>query len=206
MAVAVKPGPVDLYRPKADQPEIVNVPSMQFLMIDGAGDPNQSKDFQHTIEALYSVAYGLKFMLKKRDSIEFRVAPLEGLWWAPDMTVFNLEQKDAYHWTMMISLPDKVTRDAFKQARDEARRKRPSQALERMRLEKFHEGECAQVMHIGPYSAEGPTIARLHAFIHDHGYTFDGTKQKHHEIYLGDPRRAAPEKLKTVIRQPFSRR
>lgn len=206
MAVAIKAGHADLYRPKANQPEIVNVPDMQFVMIDGAGDPNQSTDYQQTIEALYSVAYGLKFMLKKRDGIEFRVAPLEGLWWALDMTVFNLEQKDAYHWTMMISLPDEVTLDAFKQARDEARRRRPSQALERVRLARFHEGQCAQVMHIGPYSTEGPTIARLHAFIREHGYTFDGTKQKHHEIYLGDPRRAAPEKLKTVIRQPFSRR
>ena len=204
MAVAQHPKPANLYRPSSTEPEIVDAPVALFLMADGKGDPNNSKDFEHAIQALYSCAYGLKFLLRKR-GIEFRVAPLEGLWWAPDMRVFSLEKKGAYHWTLMITVPDQVTGADLEEVREQVRRKRPSEALEHVRLIRFHEGLSAQVMHVGPYATEGPTVARLHAFIHEHGYTFDGIRQKHHEIYLGDPRRAAPERLKTVIRQPIMR-
>ena len=204
MAVSTRPKPADLYRAGAAEPVIVDVPAQLFAMVDGEGNPNESKDFQDAIGALYSAAYGLKFALKKQ-GVEYRVPPLEGLWWAPDMRVFNLERKSAYRWTVMIALPDDTTPKAFEEVRAAARRRRPSPALERMRLAEFREGRAAQVMHVGPYATEGTTIARLHAFIRDHGYTFDGTRQKHHEIYLGDPRRAAPDKLKTIIRQPIGR-
>ena len=203
MAVLNRTKPADLYRASATEPAIVDVPAQVFTMVDGKGNPNASQDFQDAIGALYSAAYGLKFALKKQ-GVEYHVPPLEGLWWAPDMRVFNLERKGAYHWTVMIALPEGVTVKAFEEVRAKARERKPSQALERMRLAEFREGLAAQIMHVGPYATEAPTIAKLHAFIRDHGYKFDGTRQKHHEIYLGDPRRAAPEKLKTVIRQPIS--
>lgn len=202
MAIAGKPKLSDVLRPKATEPEIVDVPPALFVMVDGEGDPNRSTEFQESIGALYSIAYGLKFLLKKT-GVEYRVSPLEGLWWAPDMKVFNLERKAAYRWTLMIALPDQVSAREFEEVRHDARKRHPSAALEQARLERFHEGVAAQIMHIGPYATEGTTIARLHAFIADHGYTFNGLVQKHHEIYLGDPRRAAPEKLKTIIRQPI---
>jgi hypothetical protein len=131
--------------------------------------------------------------------------PLEGLWWTPDMSEFSLEDKDRWLWTMIIAQPPEVTTAIFEQARTQAQRKKSSPALARLRLEEFHEGLAAQIMHLGPYAAEGPTIARLHAFIHEQGYAFDGRQQKHHEIYLSDPGRTAPEKIKTVIRQPMTR-
>lgn len=194
--------PADLYRPPAE-PEILDVPAMQFLMVDGAGDPNSATEYQEAIQALYGAAYGLKFMLKKAGRADFHVSPLEGLWWAPDMRAFAAGAKHEWRWTAMIMVPDDVTAKDFEHAREDLRRKRPSPAVEKLRLERFHEGAAAQVMHVGPYSAEAPTIERLHAFIHERGFTFDGRRQKHHEIYLGDPRRAKPEKLRTVIRQPF---
>ena len=197
--------PVDLYRPPATEPQIVDVPAMQFLMVDGAGDPNTATEYRRAIEALYGVAYGLKFMLKKQHRHDFHVSPLEGLWWAPDMKTFGKGAKGDWRWTAMIMVPDEVSRTDFVQAREELRRKRPSPAVEKLRLERFHEGAAAQVMHIGPYSAEAPTIERLHAFIYERGFSFDGRRQKHHEIYLGDPRRAKPAKLRTVIRQAFVR-
>ena len=204
MAVLTRLKPADLYRTSATEPAIVDVPAQVFAMVDGKGNPNVSQEFQDAIGALYSAAYGLKFALKKL-GVEYRVPPLEGLWWAPDMRAFNLERKGDYHWTLMIAMPEGTTVKAFEDVRAKTRQRKPSQALERMRLAEFREGLAAQVMHVGPYATEATTIAKLHAFIHDHGYTFDGTRQKHHEIYLGDPRRASPDKLKTVIRQPISR-
>ena len=183
---------------------MVDVPEMAFLMVDGAGDPNTSPDYREVIEALYGVAYTLKFLLKKEQGLDYTVMPLEGLWWTPDMREFRAEGKGQWLWTMMIMQPDEVTPALFERAREQVRRKKPSPALERMRLERFHEGLAAQVMHVGPYAAEGPTIARVHAFLRERGYAFDGRLQKHHEIYLSDPRRAAPEKMRTVVRQPAS--
>jgi len=119
------------------------------------------------------------------------------------MTTFSTGGKGKWRWTAMIMVPDEVTADDFERARADLRRKRPSEAVEHLRLETFHEGTAAQIMHVGPYSTEGPTIDRLHNFIHDHRFTFDGRRQKHHEIYLGDPRRAKPERLRTVIRQAY---
>lgn len=194
-----------LYNPSAKDIAVVDVPAMRCLMIDGMGNPNTSQEYQQAVEALYGVAYALKFLLKKDQGADYTVMPLEGLWWAPDMAEFSAERKEAWQWTMLIAQPEAVTEALFERAREQVRRKKDSPALAKMRLETFHEGLAAQVMYIGPYAAEGPTIARLHAFIHGQGCTFDGRRQKHHEIYLSDPRRAAPDKLKTVIRQPMAR-
>lgn len=187
-------------------PELVRVPELAFLMIDGHGDPNTSTEYREAIQALYTVSYTLKFGLKKELGLTYRVGPLEGLWWADDMTLFEIGRKADWHWTAMIAQPDAVTAEWFERVRNEIRDKKQVPALERAGLERFEEGIAAQVLYLGPYSDEGPTIARLHRFIHELGYTFDGRHQKHHEIYLGDPRRSAPEKLRTIIRQPIAGR
>ncbi len=194
-----------LYNPSAKEVVVVNVPDMQFLMVDGEGNPNTSQEYQEAVEALYAVAYALKFLLKKEQGVDYVVMPLEGLWWTPDMREFSLEHKENWLWTMMIAQPEEVTAALFERMRAQVQRKKSSPALAKMRLEPFHEGLAAQIMHLGPFAAEGPTIARLHTFIREQGYAFDGTEQKHHEIYLSDPRRAAPEKMRTVIRQSVTR-
>lgn len=185
-------------------PELVRVPEITFLMVDGHGDPNTAVEYRDAIGALYGLSYTLKFGVKRELGLTYRVAPLEGLWWADDMTEFSIGRKADWHWTAMIAQPDIVTPEHFERAREEVRRKKGSPALERARLARFVEGLAGQVLYLGPYSDEGPTIERLHAFIHDAGYTFDGRREKHHELYLGDPRRSAPEKLRTIIRQPVA--
>ena len=193
-----------LYQPSAKKCELLDVPSMPFLMIDGSGDPNSSQDYQDAIQALYSVSYTLKFGLKKSGGPEFRVMPLESLWWSDASGSLDPETpKTAWSWTAMIRQPDFATDTTIEDAKRQAGARRPLPALARMRFERFEEGLSAQVMHIGPYSAERPTIEMLHAFIAEQDCEFAG---KHHEIYLGDPRRAAPEKLKTVVRQPVRRK
>lgn len=182
---------------------LVDVPKLQFAMIDGKGDPNTSEEYRHAIEWLYSVTYPLKFMSKKELGKDYGVAPLEGLWWADDMSSFLTGDKHLWSWTMMIMQPDWITGEMFKAVLDKARAKL-GEPPESLRLQFFHEGTAVQIMHIGPYSAEGPTILRLHEeFLPANGLVENG---KHHEIYLGDPRKAAPEKLRTVIRQPVRKR
>lgn len=193
-----------LYKASAREPEIVRVPEIGFVMIDGHGDPNTSTEYADAIQTLYSLSYTLKFTLNKELGLQYRVAPLEGLWWADDMVEFSQERKGDWSWTMMIAQPDEVTADRFEGAREEVGRKKDLPALPKARLERLEEGPSAQILFIGPYSDEGPTIARLHAFIREHGYSFEGSRQKHHEIYLSDPRRSAPEKWRTIIRQPFT--
>jgi hypothetical protein len=190
-----------LYNPPSKAPVMLEVPPMNFLAIDGKGAPD-GPDAVAAIEALYPVAYTLKFTVKKTQAIDYPVMPLEGLWWADDMSRFSEDDKAAWKWTYMIMQPELITADMVKKAVEEVRRKKNPPALGKMRFEKFDEGTSAQIMYTGPYSAEGPTIRMLHDFIHGKGLVFDGLKQKHHEIYLSDPRRTAPEKLKTVIRQP----
>ena len=194
-----------LYNPSVKEVVVVDVPGMQFLMIDGAGNPNTSQEYQEAVAALYGVAYTLKFLLKKEQGVDYPVMPLEGLWWTKDMREFSIDHKEIWQWTMMIMQPEEVTEALFERALAQVQHKSDSPALAKMRLEHFHEGLTAQIMHLGPFAAEGPTIARLHAFIREQGYGFDGIRQKHHEIYLSDPRRAAPEKMRTVIRQPVIR-
>jgi hypothetical protein len=186
-------------------PAFIDVPAMNFLMVNGTGNPNTSADYRDVVQALYSVAYTLKFKVKKEMSIDYPVMALEGLWWTEDMCLFSEENKEAWLWTMMISTPDFITAELVEAAKAEAGRKKPLVALPRLHFEPFTEGLSAQLMHIGSYSAEAENIRRLHAFIHANGYSFEGLAQKHHEIYLSDPRRAAPEKLKTIIRQSVKR-
>lgn len=175
---------------------------MNFLMIDGEGDPNTAKSYGEAIEALYPISYALKFMAKKGDlGIDYGVMPLEGLWWADDMSAFSVGNKDAWKWTMMIMQPEFITPGMVEAAMQEVKRKKNPVALPLVRLEAFKEGKAVQILHIGPFSAEGPTIEMVHAFIENNGSTRTG---KHHEIYLSDIRRAAPEKWRTIIRQPMS--
>ena len=191
----------EFYNPSKAKVSFVNVPVMNFLMIDGQGDPNTAKSYAEAIEALYAVSYTLKFMVKKgKMAIDYGVMPLEGLWWVEDMRVFDPEKKDDWLWTSMIMQPDFITNEMVKEAKDKVRQKKNPKALPLMRFESFKEGPCAQIMHIGPFSEEGPNIARIHDAIKEGGYVRRG---KHHEIYLSDFRRAAPEKLKTVVRQPY---
>lgn len=202
MATALMTPIGQLMKPSAGRPEIVEVPELHFLMIDGRGVPEASHDFQDAIGALYPLAYGAKFALK-RSGIETRVMPLEALWWTSRTGAFVPEERGKWRWTAMIMQPDAVTAELIESVRADAMRKKPNPILAKVELKAFEEGLCAQVMHIGPYSAEKPTIEKLHAFIASEGYRLAG---KHHEIYLGDPRRAAPEKLRTIVRQPIARR
>ena len=189
-----------LYQPSAKEVVEVIVPSMNFLMVDGAGDPNTSPDYQLAIEALYATAYAIKFMVKKGPAaLDYGVMPLEGLWWADDMTAFNVEDKSDWKWTMMIMQPPVVTADMVAAA-SEASKKKGVSAVSRLRFEGFEEGRCAQILHVGPFSAEGPTVARVHEYIDAHG----GRRGKHHEIYLSDIRKADPANWKTIIRQPMN--
>jgi len=189
-----------LYLVSPKEPVLVEVPAMNFLMVDGVGDPNTSAAYAEAVEALFSVSYAVKFMVKKGPSaIDYGVLPLEGLWWADDMSVFATGHKSAWKWTAMIMQPPFITRDIIEAGISETEARKNPAAISKMRFETFSEGACAQILHIGPFSEEGPTIERLHHFIDDHG-TRTG---KHHEIYLSDVRKADPSKWKTIIRQPL---
>ncbi len=192
-----------LYSPSPKHPAIVEVPEIAFLMIDGRGDPNASEAYQDALQALYGVAYTLKSTLKKADpERDFKVAPLEGLWWADEEapTMADLQgDRDAWNWTMMIAVPGAVTAADVAAAAEAAGRRRELPAAPGIRLERFAEGLAAQIMHVGPYAEEAPTVERLHAFAVEQGYELQG---RHHEIYLGDPRHTAPERLRTVLRHP----
>jgi len=189
-----------IYSSSAKEVQTLEVPEMNFLMMDGQGDPNTSNEYRDSLEALYGLSYTLKFMIRKEKTVDYGVMPLEGLWWADDMSNFSTGNKDAWKWTSMIMQPHFVTDDLFRQATEQVARKKSLPALSKARFESFHEGLSAQIMHIGPYAAEEPTIERLHNFIRENGYELRG---KHHEIYLSDPRRSAPEKIRTIIRHPI---
>lgn len=193
-----------LYRASPREPEIIRVPEIGFVMIDGHGDPNTSAEYADAIQALYSLSYTLKFAPQEGPRAAVSRRPLEGLWWADNIAEFSQERKGDWSWTMMIAQPEDVTPERFEGAREDVGRKKDLPALPKTRLERFEEGPAAQILYIGPYSDEGPTIARLHAFIREHAYSFEGSRQKHHEIYLSDPRRSAPERWRTIIRQPFT--
>lgn len=189
----------DLYQAAAE-PVMVEVPPMNFIMVDGSGDPNAEPWYEQTIEALYAIAYSIKFIVKERSAdLDFVVPPLEGLWWAEDADAFVKAERDEWQWTMMIMMPEPVDRELYLQGHKKACEKKCLVAADVMRFEEYDEGLSAQIMHIGPYDEERPTVERLHAFIAEQGHAPRG---KHHEIYLSDPRRTKPEKLKTVLRQP----
>lgn len=189
-----------LYQPSTKEVVQVEVPTFQFLMVDGEGDPNTSQEYAQALEVLFSVSYTAKFMVKKgAQGIDYTVMPLEGLWWADDMSAFTANDKAKWKWTMMIMQPHFVANEVIEAAISEVKGKKGHPAIAKLRLESFSEGLCAQVLHIGPFADEGPTIERLHHFIAARAKR-DG---KHHEIYLSDIRRADPTKWKTIIRQPM---
>jgi len=189
-----------LYGPSAKKFEVVDVPPMNFLMIDGHGDPNTAQEYKDAVEALYAVAYALKFMSKKEKGVDYGVPPSEGLWWVENMEEFTTEDKSAWDWTMMIMQPEWITQEMVEEAVKQVEKKKNLPALSKLRLETYHEGLAVQILHIGSYDDEAPTIAKMHhEFMPENGYEPAG---KHHEIYLSDPRKVAPEKLKTILRQP----
>ena len=190
------------YNPTAKEVTLIEVPKMNFIMIDGQGAP-ESPQFAQSIQALYPIAYTIKFDKKKAGGPDFTVMALEGLWWAENMKVFMPETSDRnkWQWTVMIMQPDFITRKDFENSVAASKKKKDNPLIDKVRFENFTEGKAAQIMHIGPYSAEGPNIQKLHHKIAGIGGKLSG---KHHEIYLSDPRRAAPDKMKTVVRQPYS--
>jgi hypothetical protein len=188
-----------LYRASAKEPVEIEVPALRFLMVHGVGAPG-SPLYAEAIEALYAVSYTAKFMVKKGpDPLDYAVIPPEGLWWADDMSAFITGAKDDWKWTMMILQPEIVSDAIIETAISTARTKKKLPVVDRLRLEEFTEGRCAQILHVGPFSEEGPTVQRLHNFINAQS----SPTGKHHEIYLSDIRRAAPEKWKTILHQPM---
>jgi hypothetical protein len=189
-----------LYKPSAKKIEQVDVPTFNYLMIDGKGEPGGTA-YTQAVETLYPVAYTLKFMVKRGDlAIDYGVMPLEGLWWSDNMDDFITRNKTNWQWTMMIMQPDLIKPAMVAEAIAQVRKKKNPPALDLLRFEPFTEGLAAQTLHIGPFSEEGPTIERVHQFIEESGAQLSG---RHHEIYLSDIRRAAPEKWRTIIRQPM---
>lgn len=192
------------YGGRVGHPAVVDVPAMNYPKIDGHGDPNTSQEYVDAIQALYPVAYTIKFMCKKELGEDFAVMPLEGLWWAQDMRDFSTQDKSNWLWTAMIMQPDLVTIEMFARSIEQVATKKNPPSLEKVRFEALEEGHAAQVLYVGAYADEGPAIQQLHAFINEQGGLLDGTSHHHHEIYLSDPRRTDAAKLKTIIRQPFS--
>lgn len=193
-----------LYQPSAKEVAQADVPTMNYLMVDGEGDPNTTSIFAEAVVALFAVSYTLKFMVKKGSlAIDYGVMPLEGLWWTDDMSKFSIEDKSNWQWTMMIAQPPFVSNEMVDAAIAEVKRKKNPTTISKLRFEAFTEGRCAQTLHIGPFSEEGPNIAKVHHFIEASGCKLRG---KHHEIYLSDIRRSAPAKWKTIIRQPMQQR
>jgi hypothetical protein len=198
-----------LYLPSAKAPAFVDIPDLQFLQVDGAIEPGlspgESPLFQENTSALYNIAYTLKFMLKQRkeNPVDYPVMALEGLWWVED-GVFDITIKDNWFYTLMIMVPDLINPDLFAAALAQMRKKKGDQpGFARLQLERFREGPCVQIMHIGPYATEPASVEVMRQFMQAHGYQdLVGLGGKHHEIYLGDPRRADPAKLKTVLRHP----
>lgn len=189
----------NLYQPSAREVVEVDVPMMNFLMVDGEGDPNTSQAYADAVEVLFMVSYAVKFMVRKGAlAIDYGVMPLESLWWTDDMSKFSIDDKSNWKWTAMIMQPSFVTSENIDLAVSDVEKKKNPPGISRVRMTSFSEGRCAQIMHIGPFSEEGPTIEKLHQFIDTRGQRAG----KHHEIYLSDIRKADPSKWKTIIRQP----
>ncbi len=191
----------DLYSPSPKIVAIVDVPKMNFLMVDGSGDPNTSEDYKGAVEALFKVSYVLKFMIKKGGTdMDYAVMPLEGLWWADKVEGFIAANKENWSWTSMIMQPDFITKDRANEAIESVIKKGVVSA-QKIRFKAFTEGTCAQIMHIGSFLSEGPSLEKVHKTIQEKGFKLSG---KHHEIYLSDYRKVAQERMRTVLRQPFS--
>ena len=190
-----------LYRARPGRPELVDVPPGPHLMVDGEGDPNSAKEYRDAVEALYPMAYGVRAAIKAQTGDAYTVMPLEGLWWVDDMRTFSVADKAAWKWTLLIRLPEVATAEMAADVFSDVLARKRLVAGDRIRFEMFGDGLSAQVLHVGPYADEAPTIAALHEFIDAEGLGLAG---RHHEIYLGDPRRADPSTLKTIIRQPVA--
>ncbi len=189
----------DLYAPGPDDFVLVDVPETAFLMVDGHGDPNTSSAYREAVQALYTTSYAVRAVVRSDLGRVHTVAPLEGLWSAEDLEVFRTRDKGAWDWTMMIAQPDYVTPEMVDTALAVAQRKQLP-ALGLLRLERFTEGSSVQILHVGAYDDEGPTLARLHdEYLPANALAPTG---RHHEIYLSDPRRTEPARLKTILRQP----
>jgi hypothetical protein len=209
MPIDFKKTEKELYQPKTT-PAIIDVPEMTFIAVDGRGDPNTSESYKAALEALYGLSYAIKMSKMSGTQpdgyFEYVVPPLEGLWWSPDGGIVNYADKDSFCWTSMIRQPAFVTPEVFEFAKTTLAKKKPGIDLSKARLMKFTEGLCVQVMHIGSYDDEPATIAAMEQYAVDNGYAIDiNDTRRHHEIYLSDPRKVAPEKLKTVIRHPVRR-
>ncbi len=191
-----------LYKASAKECSLVNAPEINFLMIDGKGDPNTSKEFTDAIEALYPLSYTLKFMSKEM-GIDYVVMPLQGLWYIDNMEEWSQEEKNKWQWTLMIMQPNHIDNKMVENAKESVAKKKNPPALSKVRFEAYKEGLSVQILHMGPYSEETENIQKLHHFAEDEGYVLRG---KHHEIYLSDARKTAPEKLKTIIRQPVAKK
>jgi len=191
-----------LYKQPKNKISLVDVPPLKFLVIDGIGDPNNNPDYSEALSALYSTAYKLKFAIKKGPlAIDYKVMPLEGLWWAEDMAFFNLENRSNWLWRMMIMQPEYISENLFTTIIASLKQKKELPKLDDVRFETYQEGLCMQILHLGPYGeGERETINKLHTHIESEGYQRVG---KHHEIYFNSPLRTAPENLKTIIRQPI---
>jgi hypothetical protein len=194
----------ELYQPSRSEWRLVNVPDLQYLMVDGHGDPNTAVEYTQALEALYAVAYRLKFFSKKQGR-DYVVPPLEGLWWAENMDAFSAARnKSQWDWTMMIMTPDWITHPTFLQAQKGARDNKELPAARKLQLKTYREGLSVQILHLGSYDEEGPALAHLHQeWMPENGFDFNG---KHHEVYLNDPRKVAPDKLKTILRQPVRKK
>lgn len=190
----------EFYHASAKEVKVVDVPAFSYLMIDGQGDPNTSPEYAQAVETLFTISYAAKFQMKKDAGIDYVVMPLEGLWWADDMSVFEANNRAAWKWAMMIVQPGFVPTDVIEAAMVTAKEKKGHLDVTKVRFEKFVEGRAAQVLHVGPFSEEGPTIQRLHDFINERS----SLRGKHHEIYLSDVRRAEPAKWRTILRQPMN--
>lgn len=188
-----------LYNPTKGGFHLLEVPPMNFLMLDGKGDPNTSLEYQQAIDALYTMSYGIKFALKS-EGYDHIVPPLEGLWWMENMDEFTLANKYRWEWTMMIMQPEWVTTEWVEKVRKDAKKKKSNVSLSEVRFEVFNEGFVVQILYIGEYDKEAPTIAEMHKFITTNGYQTYG---KHHEVYLSDIRKTSPDKLQTILRQPI---
>jgi len=196
-----------LYAPSAKKVEIVNVPEFNFVMIDGQIEPGETPEhspaFREAMMAVYGLSFTLKFIskLRKQNPIDYSVMAVEGLWWV-DSGEFDFRSMETWNWTLLMMQPKHITEDMYQEALRQLKQKKDNPALSRLRLETFNEGLCIQIMHIGPYAEEPKTLDRMKAFTDESGYIYCG---KHHEIYLGDPRRAKPERLQTILRRPIEK-
>lgn len=184
--------------------DLVDVTPLTYLAVDGHGDPNGAPEYTASVSSLYPLAYALKFLSKTALGRDYTVMPLEGLWWSADMETFtSARDKSRWDWTLLVLVPDWLGAEHVETARATVARKGGAPRLDDVRLERLDEGLCVQTLHVGPYDAEGPVLDALHhEFVPAHGLRLTG---KHHEIYLGDARRTAPEKLRTILRQPVAR-